>query len=220
MSRIALHLALAALSLAPFAARAQSAAALEGMTQDVSALRDEVRKLRAEIEELREAQSAQAKAPKPTGTSAGDLSAVNARIAAVESASATARTRDKAEILAEVDRKVESLKGAVNKALADQTRQVNDALRSGSHRVSEPASPKTPEAKPDTKPADLPADMPKTGVRYTVQPGDTIPKIARKMGSKSAWILAANSIKSTADLKAYAVIFIPQSDAAGTAKPE
>ena len=209
MSRIALHLALAALSLAPFAARAQSAAALEGMTQDMSALRDEVRKLRAEIEELREAQAAQAKAPKPTGTSAGDLSAVNARIAAVESASATARTRDKAEILAEVDRKVESLKGAVNKALADQTR-----------RVSEPASPKTPEAKPDTKPADLPADMPKTGVRYTVQPGDTIPKIARKMGSKSAWILAANSLKSTADLKAYAVIFIPQSDAAGTAKPE
>lgn len=211
MSRTALFLA--ALALTPPVARAQSAAAVEGLRQDVSALRDEVRKLRAELDELREAQSAQAKAPKDAGVSAAELGAMNARIAAVESAAAAARSRDKAEMSAEL----ENLRKGVNKALADQTGQVNAALRSGTPapaRHPEPAATKPAEPKADAKPAEMPADMPKTGVRYTVQPGDTIPKIAKKTGSKSAWILAANNIKSTADLKAYAVIFIPRAEAA------
>ncbi len=217
MTRFISRLALAALAVAPLLARAQSAAVLEGLSQDVASLRDEVRKLRAEVEELREAQAAQAKAPKPSGPTSGELASVNARIAAVETAAATARTRDKAEVLAEADRKMESLRASVNKSLAEQTRQVNEALRGGgSVRANEAAKPAEPKA--DTKASDLPADMPKTGVRYTVQPGDTIPKIARKMNSKSAWILAANGLKSTADLKAYAVIFIPQAE--GAAKAE
>lgn len=206
MSRTALFLA--ALALTPPVARAQSAAAVEGLRQDVSALRDEVRKLRAELDELREAQSAQAKAPKDAGVSAAELGAMNARIAAVESAAAAARSRDKAEMSAEL----ENLRKGVNKALADQTGQVNAALRSGTPATARHPEPAEPKAA--AKPAEPPADMPKTGVRYTVQPGDTIPKIAKKTGSKSAWILAANNIKSTADLKAYAVIFIPRAEAA------
>lgn len=209
---------LLALALSPLAVHAQSAGAVEGLRQDVSALRDEVRLLRAEVEEVKEAQAriqsanTPAKAA-PSGTA--DLSAVNARIAAVESASASARRSDKADILAEVDRKVETLAARVNKALADQTKQVNEALRSGTTaRATEtPAAPK-PEVH---KPVEPPADMPKTGVKHTVVSGDSVNKIAKKMGSKASWILAANGLRSNADLKAGAVIFVPQADSAPTA---
>jgi LysM repeat protein len=206
------------LALAPLAVRAQSAGVVAGLQQDVAALRDEVRLLRAEIEEVKEAQTRIRSSDTPAKaapSASADLGAVNARIAAVESAAASARRSDKAELLTEVDRKVETLAGRVNKALADQTKQVNDALRSGTAaRATE--TPATP--KPDTtKPVETPGDMPKTGVRYTVVPGDSVNKIAKKTGSKPAWILAANSLRSNADLKAGATIFIPQQDAAGEA---
>lgn len=210
---------LLALALSPFVAHAQSANVVAGLQQDVAALRDEVRLLRAEVEEVKEAQariqnSNTAAKNSPVGPS--ELGAVNARIAAVEVAAASARKNDKADILAEVDRKVETLAGRVNKALAEQTKQVNEALRSGAAaRAAETASaPKTEAAKP----AEIPGDMPKNGVRYTVLSGDSVNRIAKKMNSKAAWILAANGLRSNADLKAGAVIFIPQQDGAPAPK--
>ncbi len=52
--------------------------------------------------------------------------------------------------------------------------------------------------------------MPQTGIKYTVKPGDSVTKVARNNKSKVEWILKANSLSNPNDLKAGAVIFIPQ----------
>jgi LysM repeat protein len=208
------------LALSPLAVRAQSAGAVAGLQQDVSALRDEVRLLRAEIEEVKEAQTRiqAANTPAKTVSGSADLSTVNARIAAVEADSAAKRKSDKADVQAELNQlsqRITALQSGVNKALADQTKQVNEALRSGStaRPTETPATPATP--KPDVaKPVEPPADMPKTGARHTVVSGDSVSKIAKKMNSKAPWILAANGLRSNADLKAGAVIFVPQVETA------
>lgn len=204
---------LLALALSPLAVHAQSAGAVAGLQQDVSALRDEVRLLRAEIEEVKEAQTriqAANTAAKNTPSGTSELGVVNARIAAVEAAAAKARRSDKAETQAEIERlnrRIAALQSGVNKALADQTKQVNEALRSGA--TSKPVEPPTAPAAPKT-PVEIPSDMPKTGAKYTVASGDSVSKIAKRMNSKAAWILAANGLRSNADLKAAAVIFVPQ----------
>ena len=63
--------------------------------------------------------------------------------------------------------------------------------------------------------ADLPAnfsdDYPKTGVTYTVQSGDSISRIARKMNSRIKWIQDANKIADpTRGLRVGDEIFVPQ----------
>lgn len=199
---------LLAVALLPLAVHAQSANVVAGLQEDVSALRDEVRKLREEVAELKEAQTALA-AKTPAAPAAGD---VNARIAAMDTAQSAARRADKAELLAEINRRSSALETNVNKALAEQTRQVNAALKSGAASTPAPHVPKP--ATPPSKPVEAPADMPKAGVRYRVQPGDSVTKIAKKMNSKSSWILGANNLRSNADLKAHSEIFIPQSESA------
>lgn len=205
---------LLAVALLPLALHAQSANVVAGLQEDVSSLRDEVRKLREEVSELREAQTALANkaatAPAP-GAGAADI---NARIAAVDTAQAAARRADRAEILAEVARKQAALEASVNKALAEQAAQVNAALRSGNAtapRIEKPATPVTRPTGP-AKPVAMPSDMPKSGVKYMVQSGDSVPRIAKKFNSKSAWILAANGLRSNADLKAQVEIIVPQAD--------
>lgn len=204
------------IALAPFALRAQSATSVEGLRQDVASLRDEVARLRGEIEDLKTAQAASAKAS--AGNARTENAALAARVAALETASsASGKKADRSELL-RLDGKIEELRSDVKKALADQTRQVNDALKSGpaAKPAVAPVEAKKPpvENKPAAAPkvADLPADMPKTGVRYTVHRGDSVSRIAKKMNSKPEWILAANGMKSNADLKADAVIFVPQPD--------
>lgn len=195
-------------ALAPFALRAQSATSVAGLSQDVASLRDEVRKLREEVDELRAAQATLAKnaAAKPAGA---DKSAVDTRFAAVESASAGKASKTD---LAALDAKIDRMAANVEKALAEQTRQVNAALQ------TKPAAVATAAPKPVDKPAPPPSDMPKTGVRYTVHAGDSVPRIAKKLNSKAAWILAANGMKSNADLKAESVIFVPQTEEAKSAE--
>ena len=54
-------------------------------------------------------------------------------------------------------------------------------------------------------------DYPKTGVTYTVQAGDSISKIARKMNSKIKWIQDANKIADPSrGLRIGDEIFVPQ----------
>lgn len=206
---------LLAVALLPLAVHAQSANVVAGLQEDVSSLRDEVRKLREEVAELREANTALANkaatAPAP-GAGAADL---NARIAAVDTAQTAARKSDRAEILAEVARKNAALEASVDKALADQAARVNAALRSGNAATPPAAKPVAPVAKPvPTTPVATPSDMPKSGVKYRVQSGDSVSRIAKKMNSKAAWILAANGLRSNADLKAHTEIIVPQPDEA------
>ncbi len=188
--------ALLFLSLAPLFA--QNAAQFAGMQQDLADLRNEVEKLKLENADLRDAL---------TKSKAGQAPAAN-------QAETVAKLR--AEILAEVDRRLKQQGVDVNAALAEQARQVNAAL------AGKPAAPVAtrPAATAPTTVADKPAasapddgfppDMPRTGIKVRVKSGDSVSKLARVHGSKSEWILAANKLASPAALRADAEIFIPQ----------
>jgi len=177
---------------------AQSAAQFAGMQQDLADLKNEVEKLKLENADLREA-AAKSKA--------GQAPASN-------NAEAIAKAR--AEILAEVDRRMKLQGADVNAALAELTRQVNAALagKGAAPVASRPvaAPPSTAVDKPAAPAPDdgFPADMPRTGIKVRVKSGDSVSKLARVHGSKSEWILAANKLASPAALRADVEIFIPQ----------
>lgn len=184
--------ALLFLSLAPLFA--QNAAQFAGMQQDLADLRNEVEKLKLENADLRDALAK---------SKAGQAPAAN-------QAETVAKLR--AEILAEVDRRLKQQGVDVNAALAEQARQVNAAL------AGKPAAPVAtrPAATAADKPAasapddGFPPDMPRTGIKVRVKSGDSVSKLARVHGSKSEWILAANKLASPAALRADVDIFIPQ----------
>ena len=128
--------ALLFLSLAPLFA--QNAAQFAGMQQDLSDLRNEVEKLKLENADLRDAL---------TKSKAGQAPATN-------QAETVAKLR--AEILAEVDRRLKQQGVDVNAALAEQARQVNAAL------AGKPAAPVATRPAPTapTTVADKPAAWP------------------------------------------------------------
>ena len=189
--------ALLFLSLAPLFA--QNAAQFAGMQQDLADLRNEVEKLKLENADLRDALAK---------SKAGQAPAAN-------QAETVAKLR--AEILAEVDRRLKRQGVDVNAALAELTRQVNAALagKAGAPVANRP-TPTIPPSSGAEKPAPaspddgLPADVPRTGIRVRVKSGDSVSKLARTHGSKLEWILAANKLASPAALRADTEIFIPQ----------
>ncbi|NBV56014.1 MAG: hypothetical protein EBR70_05460, partial [Verrucomicrobia bacterium] len=103
-----LGLALLLLGLTPLFA--QNSAQFAGLQQDLAELRNEVEKLKLDNADLREA-LAKAKAGQ-----------------APASGNAEALAKVRAEILAEVDRRLKLQGADVNAALAEQARQVNAAL--------------------------------------------------------------------------------------------
>ena len=191
-----LGLALLLLGLTPLFA--QNSAQFAGLQQDLAELRNEVEKLKLDNADLREA-LAKAKAGQ-----------------APASGHAEALAKVRAEILAEVDRRLKLQGADVNAALAEQARQVNAALAG---KPSAPVATRPPATAPTTsadKPATtapddgFPPDMPRTGIKVRVKSGDSVSKLARVHGSKSEWILAANKLASPAALRADVEIFIPQ----------
>jgi len=189
--------ALLFLSLAPLLA--QNAAQFAGMQQDLADLKNEVEKLKLENADLRDALAR---------SKAGQAPAAN---------NAEAIVKARAEILAEVDRRLKAQGADVNTALAELTRQVNAALagKAGAPVANRP-TPTIPPSSGAEKPAPaspddgLPADVPRTGIRVRVKSGDSVSKLARTHGSKLEWILAANKLASPAALRADTEIFIPQ----------
>ncbi len=171
---------------------AQNSAQLVGIQQDLTELKAEVEKLRLENADLRAEVSRLRAAPAPAAP-------------APKGADAESLARLKAEVLAELDRRLKLQTGDVNAALADLTRQVNAALGRPAAAAPAPSGPA-----PAAPVEGFPADMPQTGVKYTVKSGDSVTKVARNNKSKVEWILKANSLANPNDLKAGAVIFIPQ----------
>lgn len=175
---------------------AQNSAQLVGIQQDLTELKAEVEKLRLENADLRAEVSRLRAAPAPAAPAA-------------KGADAESLARLRAEVLAELDRRLKLQTGDVNAALADLTRQVNAAL--GRSAPAAPAAPAPGAPAAPAGPVDgFPVDMPQTGIKYTVKSGDSVTKVARNNKSKVEWILKANSLSNPNDLKAGAVIFIPQ----------
>jgi hypothetical protein len=187
------------LLLAPFTGlRAQTAAQIVGIQQDITELRAEVEKLRLENADLRAEVSRLRTSPAAPAVKPVDSDALG---------------RQRAEILAELDRRLKQQTADVNAALAEMTKQVNAALGRPAAVTPAPAAPSSPTPTPAPGPAEgFPADMPQTGVKYTVRPGDSVIRVARNNKSKVEWILKANSLTNPNDLKAGSVIFIPQAE--------
>lgn len=165
---------------------------LAGMQQDLAELRTEVEKLKLENADLREAVARQKAGQAP----------------AASNAEATGKLR--AEVLAEVDRRLKQQTADVNAALAELTRQVNAALGKPSTSTAKPTGSAAPNSATAPHEDGFPADMPRTGVKYRVKSGDTVTKIARTQGSKAEWILIANKLPNAAALRADVEIFVPQ----------
>lgn len=178
-----------------FPSHAQNSAQLVGIQQDLTELKAEVEKLRLENADLRAEVSRLRAIPAPAAP-------------APKGADAESLARLKAEVLAELDRRLKLQTGDVNAALADLTKQVNAAL--GRPAAAAPAAPAPSGPAPAAPVEGFPADMPQTGIKYTVKSGDSVIKVARNNKSKVEWILKANSLANPNDLKAGAVIFIPQ----------
>jgi len=167
------------------------------MQQDLAELRNEVEKLKLDNADLREALAKAKAAPAPASGNAETLA------------------KARAEILAEVDRRLKQQGVDVNAALAEQARQVNAALAGkGPAPVAQRPSgnPATIADKPAQATPDdgFPADMPRTGTKVRVKSGDSVSKLARQHGSKQEWILAANKLPNANALRADVEIFIPQ----------
>ncbi len=187
-----LALAYLLLGLSPLFAQSNLAA---GMQQDIADLKIEVDKLKMENSDLREAIAKQKASAAPA------------------SSSSEIASRQRSDILNEVDRRLKQHTADVNAALAELTRQVNASLAKAPAKNNNQAATAAPAAAAAPAAEDnLPADMPRTGVTYKVKQGETVTRIARQLNSKTEWILKANKLTNAAALKADAEIFVPQAE--------
>ncbi len=178
----------------PTVVHAQSTAAtVASLQQEMEVMREEMRRLQAEVEDMR---LVLAQAQRQTNSSG-----VDQQLSAQNAATSQALQAQRAEIMAEMDRRFAAMGAETNRALASLTKQVNDALKtSGAGPQISPQSNTSPP---------VANDMPETGVSYTVKAGDTVSKIARAQGSKVNWILAANKLAPNSTIQVGQKIFIP-----------
>ena len=185
---------LAALTtLIPAIAFAQSdvRVAIAGLKQDLSLLRQEVRTLGLEIEQL----SRENSALRARITSSEADQSLQEQLTAIYSGIERVRSEYKAADSKNKDTIIDEL----NQQMAVLMKKVEAAI----HSVAN-AQPKTSIL---TKFSD---DYPKTGVSYTVQSGDTLSAIARIHGSSIKHIQNANKIVNPSrDLQIGQTIFIP-----------
>ena len=190
-----LGLALLLLGLTPLFA--QNSAQFAGLQQDLAELRNEVEKLKLDNADLREA-LAKAKAGQ-----------------APASGHAEALAKVRAEILAEVDRRLKLQGADVNAALAEQARQVNAALagKPVAPVANRPAAtaPATVADKPATPAPDdgFPPDMPRTGIKVRVKSGDSVWRIANRFQVNQDALMQANGISDPRKMKIGMKLVIP-----------
>ena len=180
-------------TLTPAIAFAQSdvRVAVAGLKQDLSLLSQEVRTLGLEIEQL----SRENSALRARITSSEADQSLQEQLTAIYSGIQRVRIEYKA---ADSKNKV-TIIDELNQQMAVLMKKVEAAI----HSVAN-AQPKTSIL---TKFSD---DYPKTGVAYTVKPGDTLSAIARAHGSSTKHIQNANKIVNPSrDLQVGQTIFIP-----------
>jgi LysM repeat protein len=173
-----------------------SAERVANLEQDLQALRWQIGELRTAVEAL---QRENAELRRTAATQAAGnqqayatLQQLDAGLRSLREDLLAADAQIKKEVSVEVSRQIERL--------AQQTQDALNAIAGASA-----ARPRAPE--PQVSFTD---DFPKTGVAYTVQSGDTLSGIAKKMGSTVRDIQNANKIADPTRLMAGQVLFIPQ----------
>lgn len=171
-------------------------ARIAGLEQDVQQLRRELGALRLEMEGLvRENQALRQTLTTQTSASQGQYVTVSQFDAALRNLTSqveTSSNRQREAIISLVSGQVEKL--------AEQTQSAISALAR-----SVEGRPQVPQV------VTFSDNYPKTGVNYTVRPGDSIGKIAREQNSRLQWIRDANRL-ATDTIYPNQELFIPQQD--------
>lgn len=192
MSRPFRLLAFAPLFALPLALSAQAvsspAAELANLREDVRLLVQRVGELSLRVEQLENENARLAKLAAGAQDNAATISQLNTAIADLTRDIKAAGAQTKSEVLAVVATQMETL--------AKQTNAALDAMSRG--RSAGPAAPAT-----------FSDNFPKEGVTYTVQPGDTLSKIAQKTGARLNDIVNANKIVDPTKVQVGQVLFIP-----------
>lgn len=180
---------LLALPLGLFAQPAPSPAVeLANLREDVRMLVQRVGELSIRVEQLEKENADLARATSGAQQNAATLSQLNTAIADLTRDIKAASAQTKSEVLAVVATQMENL--------AKQTNAALDAVSRG--RSSGPAAPVA-----------FSDNFPKEGIPYTVQPGDTLSKIAQKTGAKVNDIINANKITDPTKVQVGQVLFVP-----------
>lgn len=153
---------------------------VRGLTQRVGSLSLRVEQLERENAELR-GRAGEAERSYVT------LTQLNEAVAALNQSIRSAAAGAKSETLQQVSGQIERL--------AKQTNAAIDSLAKGVSRGPVQTS--------------FSEDYPKEGISYTVQKGDTLAEIARRLGAKQQDIVNANKISEPSRIQVGQVLFIP-----------
>jgi len=192
MTRLFRFLVLAPLAALSSALSAQPtpspAVELANLREDVRMLVQRVGELSIRVEQLEKDNAELSRAASGAQQNVATLSQLNTAIADLTRDIKAANAQTKSEVLTVVATQMENL--------AKQTNAALDAV--SRNRSSGPAAPVA-----------FSDNFPKEGVPYTVQPGDTLSKIAQKTGAKLGDIINANKIADPTKVQVGQVLFIP-----------
>jgi LysM repeat protein len=192
MSRYLRLAALAPLLALPLVLSAQAvnspAVELANLREDVRLLVQRVGELSLRVEQLENENARLARLAAGAQDNAATSSQLNTAIADLTRDIKAASAQTKSEVLAVVATQMETL--------AKQTNAALDAV--SRNRSAAPAAP-----------ASFSDNFSKEGITYTVQPGDTLSKIAQKTGARLPDIINANRIVDPTKVQVGQTLFIP-----------
>jgi LysM repeat protein len=170
---------------------------IANLQEDVRGLTQRLNELSLQVEQLQH-QTAAAPSPFPANGSYATVVQLNQAVADLNRAIQVAVATSQTDIIAQV-----------NVQLKKMTQQVNAALAAGGRK---PMAATPAETAPTAEATDgtFSTDYPKTGESYTVQKGDSLASIAKKLGAKRQDIINANQIADPGRIQAGKVLFIPE----------
>jgi LysM repeat protein/FtsZ-binding cell division protein ZapB len=140
-----------------------------------------------------------------------DLKKENAELRKLVDAQQTAYDRFLRTVQGQLATTREQLEAADRRIIAETTKQIEDLAAQTQRGFQALAQSVSSAPQPITATTTFSDDFPKTGVAYTVKPGDTLSQIAREHNSTVRWIQDANRIANPArDVRVGQNLFIPQ----------
>lgn len=195
MRHAAALVAAASVLLSPVMIQAQPAPSpaveLANLREDVRLLVQRVGELSIRVEQLEQTNAKLSQSAANAERGYATVAQLNAAIADLARDLRAADAANKADILNTVATQMENLARQTNAALDGMAR----------------ARAATPTATTTT--GNFSDNFPKEGVSYTVQPGDTVSKIAQKTGAKVGDIINANKLADPTKIKVGQVLFVP-----------
>jgi LysM repeat protein len=161
---------------------------LANLREDIRGLSQRVGELSLKVEQLERENAALRQSTQGLNQTYVTLTQLNNAITDLTASIRSAVANSKKETLEQV--------GVQMEKLAKQTNTAIDSLAKG--MVTRPAVQ-----------SNFADDYPKEGVKYTVQKGDTLDSIAKKMGAKQQDVINANKIADPARIVVGQTLFIP-----------